>query len=307
MPVTDTRLIFVTGKGGVGKTTVAAALGQHAAQSGRRALIVETAADGRLEHLFANRRRAGARHHLGHNLDSIRLDARELVEEYFSELLRFSFLSKRLLGSTTFNALTAAAPGITEFLLLEKILGWAEPGGMARRQRYDTIIVDGPATGHAVKLLRTPRSLSTMVRSGPLGKSATRLLALLTDPARTSVLIVSLPEEMSVRETVETYATITGELGMHVARPVVNRVFPRRFTLADLDTIDRDPRLAHSPVTTAAHFAVRCRRQADRHVGYLRRRLGVSPVLLGQLFRPGIGSGDLRPFGRRLGRIVFSA
>jgi len=301
----DVRLIFVTGKGGVGKTTVAAALGQHAAQSGRRTLIVETATDGRLENLFTNHRRAGARYHLASNLDSVRLDARELVEEYFSELLRFSFLSKRLLGSSTFNALTAAAPGITEFLLLEKIRGWAEPGGVTRRRRYDTIIVDGPATGHAIKLLRTPQNLSTMVRGGPLGNSAARLLALLNDPARTSVLIVSLPEEMSVRETVETYATLAHDLGMHVARPVVNRVFPRRFTKGDLDIVDRDPRLAHSPVAAAAHFAARCRRQSDRHVGYLRRHLGLSPVLLKQIFYPEISPDDLRAFGRSLGRIVL--
>lgn len=298
------RLIFVTGKGGVGKTTVAAALGQHAAQTGRRTLIVETAADGRLENLFPDSRRAGARSHLAPKLDGVRLDARELVEEYFSGLLRFSFLSKRLLASNTFNALTAAAPGITEFLLLEKILGWIQPGSVTKRRRYDTVIVDGPATGHAVKLLRTPRNLAAMVSAGPLGSAATRLVALLGDPAQTSIVVVSLPEEMSVRETVEIYGQLSGELGLHVARPVVNRVYPRRFTGADMTRIESDPDLATSPLGVAAAFAVRCRRQAERHVAYLRRHLGVSPVLLQQVFQPRIEAADLRVFGRSLGRIV---
>lgn len=304
--MSDSRLIFVTGKGGVGKTTVAAALGQHAADLGRRTLIVETAADGRLENLFPNRRRAGTRHHLGAKLDSIRLDPRELVEEYFSGMLRFSFLSKRLFASNTFNTLTAAAPGITEFLLLDKILGWVETRGMARRSRYDLVLVDGPASGHALKLLRTPRNLAAMVRSGPLGGTATRLLSLFADPARTSVLVVSLPEEMSVRETVETYATLEGDLGLHVPRPVVNRVFPKRFTRSELERIDADPAIRDSPLGVAARFAAQCRREADRHVGYLRRRLGVSPVLLRQLFRPEIEAEDLRPFGRSLGRLVLA-
>jgi anion-transporting ArsA/GET3 family ATPase len=304
--MSEPRLIFVTGKGGVGKTTVAAALGQQAADLGRRTLIVETAADGRLENLFPNRRRAGARHHLGPKLDSIRLDARELVEEYFSGLLRFSFLSKRLFASNTFNTLTAAAPGITEFLLLDKILGWVEVRGIARRSGYDVVIVDGPASGHALKLLRSPRNLAAMVRSGPLGSTAMQLLSLFSDPARTSVVVVSLPEEMSVRETVETYATLEEDLGLHVTRPVVNRVFPKRFTRADLERVDADPAIRNSPIAVAAHFAAQCRREAERHVGYLRRQLGVSPVLLRQLFRPEIEVGDLRPFGRSLGRLVLA-
>jgi anion-transporting ArsA/GET3 family ATPase len=304
--MSGSRLIFVTGKGGVGKTTVAAALGHEAAERGRRTLIVETAADGRLETLFPNRRRAGARHHLGPRLDSIRLDPRELVEEYFSGMLRFAFLSRRLFASNTFNALTAAAPGITEFLLLEKILGWIDARRAARRDRYDVVIVDGPATGHALKMLRTPRNLAAMVRSGPLGTAASRLLDLFGDPARTSVVIVSLPEEMSVRETIETHATVADELEMHVARPVVNRVFPKRFSREEIAAVDSDPALRDSPVAMAARFAVQCRREAERHVGYLRRHAGANPVLLRQLFQPQIRVDDLRALGRSLGRVLLA-
>jgi anion-transporting ArsA/GET3 family ATPase len=304
--MSGSRLIFVTGKGGVGKTTVAAALGQEAAKGGRRTLIVETAVDGRLENLFPNRRRAGARHHLGPKLDSVRLDPRELIEEYFSGMLRFSFLSKRLLASTTFNALTAAAPGITEFLVLEKLLGWVDARRSARRDRYDVVIVDGPATGHAIKMLRTPRNLAAMVRSGPLGTAATRLLGLFTDPARTSVIIVSLPEEMSVRETVETHAIVAGELAMHVARPVVNRVFPKRFTREEIAAVDGDAALRDSPVAMAARFAVQCRREAERHVGYLRRHVAANPVILRQLFQPQIHADDLHALGRGLARVMLA-
>jgi anion-transporting ArsA/GET3 family ATPase len=197
------RLLFVTGKGGAGKTTVAAALGQHAAEHRHRTLIVETATDGRLAHLFGQHAPAATPRRLRAGLDAVRVDARELVEEYFSRLLRFQLLYKRLLASNAFNALTAAAPGMTEFLLLEKLLGWIEPG-FGRRRGYELIIVDGPGTGHALKLLRTPRALATMVPGGPLGKTARRLLALLGDHSRTQVLLVSLPDEMSVRETIET-------------------------------------------------------------------------------------------------------
>jgi anion-transporting ArsA/GET3 family ATPase len=305
-PMSARRLIFVTGKGGVGKTTVAAALGQRAAALGGRTLIVETAGDGSLAHLFGHRRLQAAPRPLRERLDAVRVDARQLVEDYFSRLLRFSFLSRRLLASHTFNALTAAAPGVTEFLLLEKLLEWIDPAGSGRRRSYDTVLVDGPATGHAIKLLGAPRNLATMVPGGPIGTTARKLLALLADHARTQVVLVTLADEMSVRETIETCEAIEGNLALHVARPVVNRVFPRRFTRDEADRIQQSEAAHHVPVLAAARFAIACRREAERYVGTLRRALGVSPVLLRQLFVPDLRAPDLEPFGRTLGRVVLS-
>ncbi len=298
------RLIFITGKGGAGKTTVAAALAQHAAECGHRTLVIETANDGSLAQLFGHRRLSTAPQRLRAGIDAVRVDARQLVEEYFSRLLRFRWLSDRLLSSNTFNALTAAAPGVTEFLLLEKILGWVEPGFGARRRSYEVIIVDGPATGHALKLLATPRRIAAMVPGGPLGKTARRLLALLGDRSRTHVLLVSLADEMAVRETIETQQALAGDLALHVARPIINRVFPRRFTAGEAERIDHDA--PESPIRTAARFAIASRREAERHTAHVRRALGVSPVLLRQLFTTAVRADDLRAFGRTLGRVALT-
>ena len=300
------RLIFVTGKGGVGKTTVAAALAQHAAELGQRVLVIETASDGSLAQLFGHRKLSTAPQRLQAGVEAVHVDARQLVEEYFSRLLRFRWLSDRLLSSNTFNALTAAAPGVTEFLLLEKMLGWIEPGLMARRRGYDMVIVDGPATGHAVKLLATPRRLAAMVAGGPIGKTARHLLALLADHQRTQVVLVSLPEEMAVRETIETQQALAVDLALHVARPIINRVFPRHFRAAEAERIEHDTSVPDGPVRAAARFAIACRREAERHIAHMRRALGVSPVLLRQLFAAEVHAGDLRVIGRTLGRVLLA-
>ncbi|HVO25576.1 MAG TPA: ArsA family ATPase [Candidatus Margulisiibacteriota bacterium] len=300
------RLLFVTGKGGVGKTTVAAALAQHAAEHGQRVLVIETASDGSLAQLFGHRKLSTVPRRLQAGVEAVHVDARQLVEEYFSRLLRFRWLSDRLLSSNTFNALTAAAPGVTEFLLLEKMLDWIEPGLTVRRRGYDMIIVDGPATGHAVKLLSTPRRIAAMVPGGPLGKTARRLLALLGDHRRTQVVLVSLPEEMAVREAIETQHALTVDLALHVARPIINRIFPRHFSAAEAERIEHDTSLPEGPVRAAARFVIACRREADRHIGQLRRALGVSPILLRQLFAAEVHAGDLRPFGRTLGRTILA-
>ncbi len=298
-----TQIVFVTGKGGVGKTTVAAALAGYAAAQGRRTLVLETAPDGALAALFGRSPCGHEISRLDRNVDGVRVDARLLVEDYFRGVLRFSFLSNALLSSSTFNALTAAAPGISEFLLLDKILGIAEPG-VGRRRPYDLLIVDGPATGHALRLLRTPRTLLSMVPAGPLSGTSRRLRQLLEDETRTAVMAVSLAEEMSVRETIE-MCHVLDELGLHLTRPVVNRVFPRRFSRGDAEAIEAHSDDASREVVAAAEFAIARRREAERHVAHLRRALGTTPVLFRQVFSPEIRAADLVPLGRTIGRALF--
>jgi len=296
------RLVVVTGKGGVGKTTVTAALAAHAATAGTRTLVVETANDGSLAHLFGRRRLGTIPDAVADGLDAVGVDQRRLVEDYFAGMLRFQFLSKRLFASSTFNALTTAAPGITEYLLLEKVLGWLEPEGR-RARPYDLVLVDGPATGHALTLLRAPDSLAAMVSGGPIGQTARRLRGLLGDRTRTQVVLVSIPEEMSVRETIETHAALTADLGLRVARAVVNRVFPRRFTAAEAARIAADG--MSGPVAAGARFVLERRREAERHIGMLRRALGGMPIVVRELFSLDLRAADLAPLGRTLARTVL--
>jgi len=293
------QLLFVIGKGGVGKTTVAAALARGAALRGQRTLIVETANDGRLAQLFGARPLGAEPQRLASRVAGVRVEPRKLVEAYFTRLLRVPLLARRLLASTSFNALTAAAPGVTEFLILERLLGWVAPSGLLARQSYDLVIVDGPATGHALALLRTPRNLASMVPGGPIGTTARRLLALLGDAQRTRVVLVTIPEELAINETLEAHALLVGDIAVRVERPVLNRVYPRRFSRRDAEELTA---LGHDDglLATAARFQIAARREAERHAGRLRRALGTTPVVLPQIFTVALSAPQLDAAARRL-------
>ncbi len=298
----QSRVIFVTGKGGVGKTTVTAALGVHLTESRERTLIVETDVSGRLAAMFGAPPLSAEPLELQQRLFAVRLQQRALLEEYFESLLRVPFLSRRLLSSRTFNAVTAAAPGVGEFLLLQKLLQWLEPGWRGRR-RFDTVLIDGPASGHALKLLAAPRTIASLVPAGPIGTVARRALALLADHHRTRVVVVAIPEELAITEMLETCDALANDIAVKVARPVVNRVFPRRFApheVAELETGEA----ASDPLVHAARFQLGRRREAERHLARLRRALGQSPVALPMVFAERLTPLHLHQLGQTLGGVL---
>ncbi|MBI4517383.1 MAG: hypothetical protein HY699_16390 [Deltaproteobacteria bacterium] len=299
-----TQLLFVIGKGGVGKTIVAAALARGAAERGRRALVVETANDGRLAQLFGGRPLASEPQRLAARVSGVRLDPRQLVEAYFTRLLRVPMLARRLFASASFNALTAAAPGVSEFLILERLLEWVAPSGLLARRAYDLVIVDGPATGQALALLRTPRNLASMVPAGPIGSTARRLLGLLGNQSRTRVLLVAIPEELAINETIEAHSALVADLALRVERPVLNRVFPRRFSRAEAAQLAAQTG-DDGMLLAAARFQLAARREAERHLGRLRRALGVTPIVLPQIFSEALAAPELDGAARRLCRTLL--
>lgn len=292
-------LRIVTGKGGVGKTTVAAALATRLADTGRRVLAVELAADRGLAPLFGRAALPTEPIAVSAGLHAVRVEPRVLVESYFRRLLRLDFLTRRLFSSVTFNAVTTAAPGVTEFLILEHLLQWLDPGRL-RRKRYDAVVLDAPATGHALRLLRTPRQLLKMVPGGPIAATARQIVALLENPRSCAVLLVSVADEMAVNETIEARSALQ-DLSMRLARPVLNRVFPRRFTSDQARTIlalaeggGTDPLLA------AARLQIRARQDAERHLRRLRGAFGVPPIPLRQVCAEALEPEELDRLGKDL-------
>ncbi len=296
------QLLMIAGKGGVGKTTVAAALGAHLAAEGQRVLIVELTADRGLAHLFAHKQLRTEPTKLAPCLHGVRIEPRALLKAYFTRILRLQFLTSRLFSSATFNAVTTAAPGVTEFLVLDHLLQWLDVGRF-RRRAYDVVVVDGPGTGHALRLLRTPRQLASMVPGGPIGSTARRLMELLADRGRTRIVLVSIADEMAVNETIEAQKVITDDLALPLARPILNRVFPRRFTAEDSRIIGQ---LASEhpgdPLLAAARLQIAARHDVERHISRLRRAFGAPPIGLRQICRGAVGRDDLEDMGRVLAR-----
>lgn len=282
---------FITGKGGSGKTTVACALAWTLARRGEKVLLVEPYAQRGLETWFTDTAIVAEPTLVADNLSAVRLEPRQLLEAYFRKLLRLPLLARRLLSSASFNAVTAAAPGVSEFLILECLDTWS------RDRRYDRVIVDGPATGHALQLLRAPFQLASIASSGPLHRPLRRLTTALRRADRASVAFVSLGEEMSVAECIEAHDAIAGSLGVAVRRPLLNRYAERRFTRDDIATIEKLD--AKHPWVTAARFHIAAQRRSADFASRLKRAFGRTPLGLPDL----TGAADpLERLGRALVR-----
>ncbi len=279
-------LLFLTGKGGTGKTTIAVSLSQALADRGERVLLVEPYGQTGLQAHFDDEGLAREPIQITDNLSALRLEPRVLLEEYFSDLLKLPALARRLLSSSTFNAVTSAAPGVSEFLALDRL------DGLSRTRRYDRIVIDGPATGHALQLLRAPSQLARIAAGSPLDRPLRRLKSALRRHDRASVALVSICEEMSVAESVEAQQVIGDELGIALERPILNRCAERLFTRSDVEEIDRlDQR---HPLVRSARLQISAQQRANDFASALKKRFGAAPVSLQDLGmnpdRGGIGT-----------------
>jgi anion-transporting ArsA/GET3 family ATPase len=226
----DKRLVVVTGKGGTGKTTVAAALGLLAARAGKRTVVCEVAEQERLAALFGIEPLGHTERELAPGLAGVSIDPERAKSDWLRHQLKSGALAGMLGHSRLFQYLTAAAPGLSELVTMGAIWDLAQLERRLGGSTYDLAIVDAPATGHGVALLRSPKTFADIARVGPIHRQAMRIHDFVTDPAQTGVMAVALAEEMPVNETIELGDRLREEVGMGVDAIVVNGLYPQRFT-----------------------------------------------------------------------------
>jgi anion-transporting ArsA/GET3 family ATPase len=288
----ERKLLVVTGKGGVGRTTIASAIGLLAADRGLRTLVVEVSHQDRLPELFGLAAQdPGVETELREGLWSLSIDPDRALLEWLQAL--GGRVSGRLLASSsTFQYFTAAAPGAKELVSMVKIWELTQTKRWhGRAVGYDLVLLDAPATGHALGMLQSPRTFGAIARVGPIAAQAQQVQALLQDRVRCGYLGVAQGTEMAVTETVELDAGLRRELSRQLHAVIVNAVLPQRFTRAELARLAqlsdggraqraRAPasrrRRASDSVTRSAALAARAvhQRARDQHnqIARLRRR-----------------------------------
>jgi anion-transporting ArsA/GET3 family ATPase len=268
----DRRLLFVTGKGGVGKTSVAAAIAHLAARSGRRTLVCEMDAKGALADAFDTMALDFEPRPVEQNLVAMAMNTEDALREYLRLFVRIPLLGRIGPLARTFDFVADAAPGVKEILGVGKLCHEVREG------TYDLIVVDAEATGHIVAQLGAPKVISDLVQVGLVRDQTGWMLDILCDPATTGVVVVTTPEEMPVTETLDLVGRLERETGVAPSAIVANRVQHAVFDERQCDVFERlenvEPMLieaAGRAVRTVMEAARITERRAEVGAGHLER------------------------------------
>jgi anion-transporting ArsA/GET3 family ATPase len=288
----DKRLVFVTGKGGVGKSTVSIALGLAAASRGKRTIVCEIASQESASRVFRRGEVGFNEVEMAKNLWAISIDPDEALREYLLLQLKVRAMRDMLVRSKLFNYLAAATPGLKELVSIGKIWELAQPDRKVKKGReYDLVIVDAPATGHGVGFLQTPRTFAGIAKVGPIHTQAQELDRFITDHDSTGVAIVALPEEMPVNESASLEEQLTKEIGMAVDRVYMNALYPERFSKDDARDLERALDDADGPARAAVRAALseyrRSRSQRDQ-LQRLKKQVSSPVKSLPFIFKPSL-------------------
>jgi anion-transporting ArsA/GET3 family ATPase len=291
----DKRLLFVTGKGGVGKSTVALALGLAAARRGKRAIICEIASQEHASRVFHRNEVGYHEVEIADDLFAISIDPDEAMREYVLLQVKVKAMRDLLFRTKIFTYLAAATPGLRELVTIGKIWELALDERKVKRGRpYDLVIVDAPATGHGVGFLETPRTFARIARVGPMHAQANALDSFICNHRRTGVVLVSLPEEMPVNESAQLEERLLDEVGVSVDRVYMNGLYPERFSEEEAARLENAT--ANGSVGAAIGAAMGQYRRAlsqRRQLARLRELLTSDVSTLPFVFRPELGMDEI--------------
>ena len=314
MRLLDHRVLVVLGKGGVGKSVVSGALGLRAADRGLQTIIAELNGAETMSAIFDREpvRYEGAV--LEGSLSALSVTPPRATEEYLVRMLRFRLLYEIVFRNRYIEPFMDGVLGLSDLISVGKImdLEWERDDGTRGPSaqgphRWDLVIVDAPATGHGVSLLRSPQAVMDVARVGPMFSNSRTIRDLLADRSKTAVVLVTLAEEMPVSETIELARRLDDEVDIGVAGVVINGVPPQLF--GGPEVRERFEEVLEIGLSAGGHAAaavrdaeraLRDRARAEGHMKRLRDELGLPTAELPMLARRDLDAEALRELGRHL-------
>lgn len=298
MPIFDRRLLVNIGKGGVGKSTITAALALRAAWAGKRVLVCEVRTSERISRLLGAPQVGTRIGPLDVGIDGVVLDPQEAMREYGMMQLRNRALYRLVFENRWVSKFLGFLPSLPELVMLGKALYHVQEG------RWDLVLLDSPATGHGVTFLGVPQALRDTLPKGPLRNEADWMQELLVDPATTATNLVTIPEELAVNETLELATSLRETMGLPLGGVFLNRFVSQRFSAGEIEQLAG---AASSPLLDAATRAAQVRRlRADASTRYrdeLTEKIEGLPLFsIPLLFPQGeLGRGEIEAIASSLG------
>lgn len=306
----DTRFIINTGKGGVGKTVVSAAMAVAYAERGKRVLLMQLNAKDRVGELFARPPVGEEIVEIVPGIFGVNTNPHAALREYALMILKVKAIYRAVFENRFVSKLLKVMPGLPELTMLGKAYYHEGQRNDRGTPEWDVVIIDAPATGHGMFLLQIPQVISSALNSGRMADESKAMLALLEDPERTAVNLITLPEELPVNETIELRKQLAAEFDLRIGAVIANAVFPRMLSESEVDTVERllaahgDEGDDLGSLLGAALFRdQRCDLQ-DRYLARLRTELDLPVVEIPFYFEPRFDRTVIERMGAHLSRTL---